>query len=106
MHGCDENEPYPCCGAKSGHLDWCVHAPIAMITPMPADFVTKLCALVKEAGLTMRLYGQPVDAAGLKTHVQPIVDAKLELLAIRLERQAEERAWTEVWSDVERATKP
>lgn len=98
MHGCDEGEPYPCCGAKSGHLDWCVHA--------DTDSVTKLCALVKDAGGTMRLYGKPVDADELKAHVGPIVDVKLEILRIRQEREAEERAWAEVWADVERVTAP
>lgn len=99
MHGCDEDEPYPCCGAKSGHMDWChLNA--------ETDDITKLCALVREAGGTMQLYGKPVDSAGLKARLQPIVDAKLEILRIRQERESEEKRWVEVWADVERVTKP
>lgn len=40
----------------------------------PGDHVDQLCALVKEAGGTMRLYGNPVDADGIRAHVTPIVD--------------------------------
>lgn len=45
------------------------------------DMIGKLCDIVKDAGLTMRLYGQPVSEGELRSHVESVVDAKLDRIA-------------------------
>jgi hypothetical protein len=49
-----------------------------------SDHIDELCALVKAAGGTMRLYGNPVSAEELRGAVTARVDAKLRKLVTGL----------------------
>jgi hypothetical protein len=59
------------------------------------DHIEQLCALVKEAAGTMRLYGKPVDAAQLREHCER---SATERVIAAVDRATEERQWRAVWS--------
>ena len=79
--------------------------------------IDDLCALVKEAGGTMRLYGKPVTAIELREHCEKSAAERVRSALMRgvehvkdcrirgvkpesiVDRAVEEAQWRAVWSD-------
>ena len=59
---------------------------------LPRDLIAEMCSMVRDAGGTVRLYGQAVTADDLRRVAEEIVDDKLRQLKEHVAEQIERRA--------------